>query len=70
MKKKISIILSLVLTLGLSITGCSSQATANKADSSNESTKKVVRIGFVSQNDTLSDYGAGGIAQQKKYFEE
>lgn len=70
MKKKISMILSLVLTVVLSITGCSSQNNTNKSDSSNESAKKVVRIGYVSQNDTLSDYGTGGIAQQKKYFED
>ncbi|MFW2499840.1 MULTISPECIES: ABC transporter substrate-binding protein [Clostridium] len=70
MKRKISIVLSIILILVLTITGCSSQTNTKNTDSSNESTKKVVRIAFVSQNDTLSDYGTGGIAQQKKYFEE
>lgn len=70
MKKKISMVVSIALTLVLAMAGCSSQNNNNKTDSSNESTKKIVRIAFVSQNDTLSDYGTGGIAQQKKYFEE
>lgn len=75
MKKKIFIMISIIMTLMLMITGCSSQNNANKADGSNEiakndNTKKVVRIACATQNEVITDLGAGRIAQQKKYIEE
>ncbi|MFW2499837.1 MULTISPECIES: ABC transporter substrate-binding protein [Clostridium] len=71
MKKKIFIMLSIIMTLMLMITGCSSQN--NKTDSSsgkNDNTKKVVRIACATQNEVITDLGAGRIAQQEKYIEE
>lgn len=73
MKKKSFIMLSIIMTLMLMITGCSSQNNTNKSDSAsgkNDNTKKVVRIACATQNEVITDLGAGRIAQQKKYIEE